>query len=355
MKITKRQLRRLIQEAAPRSKTPSLKSLLFEDEAKKAADDLETAFKRGPEGVRAFMDKQGNKDPKVKDVLIGASGPEDRVSVGSASPVDVKDLGPTQQFIDLMQSVSFPLGSADILDSSVRTKTTGAPGAISISGNAVLDGHHRWSSVYAITPDGSINAKDFEFPGTVKDKLAAAQLAVAAVNKTDKHPSKGGGAATDIIGKGKDDIVKMIDDNKGRQTDSNAPGSLLNDDMIKSIAAGEFPAILSWAGLPESGNKFVPLAESEAEFANDPVRKAIAEKVGENLASLPSPLDGAPESREDMPQLDHESIGGKTGLAAIEQGLPAGEFNAVPPFAEGRNLIEGWAKIAGLLKTDENE
>ena len=60
----------------------------------------------------------------------------------------------------------------------------------------------------------------------------------------------------------------------------------------------------------------------------------IADKVGENLGGLPQPLAGAPKSREDMPQLDHESIGGKSGLAKIEKGLPAGEFNVVPPFTK---------------------
>ena len=146
----------------------------------------------------------------------------------------------------------------------------------------------------------------------------------------------------------------MIDANKGNQTDEKAPGPLLNDDMIKDIADGNYPAILSWAGLPDSGNEFVPLSDSETGFANDPVRKAIAEKVGENLGNLPSPLSGAPASREDMPQLDHESIGGKSGLAAIEKGLPAGEFNIVPPFEEGRKstgkILERWQKLAGLLR-----
>tara|TARA_R100000008_G_scaffold82284_1_gene66401 strand:+ start:3846 stop:5330 length:1485 start_codon:yes stop_codon:yes gene_type:complete len=323
--------------------------------------DLETAYKAGPEGVRAFMDAQGNKDPGVQDVLVKAAEaddgaePDDKITVGSATPVSVSSLGPTQQFIDLMQSVSFPLGSAKVLESAITSKTSGAPGAISISGNAVLDGHHRWSGVFAITPDGSINAKDFGFPGSVADKLAAAQLAVAAVNDSGQHPSKGGGAATDIIGKSKDAIVAMIDANKGKQTDEKAPGPLLNDAMIKSIADGKHPKINEWAGLT-GDEEFVSLADSGTGFENDPIRKAIASKVGENLGSLPQPLDGAPKSREDMPQLDHESIGGSSGLAKIEKGLPAGEYNVVPPFKKESNLekdnliVERWQKLAGIFQ-----
>ncbi len=341
----------------------SLSKLLFEAEEETKTEvpaDLESAYNSGPEGVRSFMDSK--KDQAVIDILAKASeehdgsSDDDKITIGEASPVDVKTLGPTQQFIDLMQSVSFPLGSAEVLDKGITSKTSGAPGAISVSGNAVLDGHHRWSGVYAITPDGNISAKNFGFPGSVKDKLAAAQMAVAAVKDSQGQPSKGGGAATDIIGKSKDEIIAMIDANKGKQTDEKAPGPLLNDNMIKSIADGKYPNINAWASIPENA-QFVALSDSKAEFENDPIRKAIAEKVADNLSNLPSPLDGAPKSREDMPQLDHEDIGGKSGLQKIEKGLPAGEFNVVPPFVkEGKRkngntvLTERWQKLAGLLK-----
>ena len=105
--------------------------------------DLEAAYNAGPEGVRAFMDAQGNKDPAVQDALVKAAeandgaDPDDKISVSSAEPVAVGDLGPTQQFIDLMQSVSFPLGSADVLEKAITSKTSGAHGTISISGGAV--------------------------------------------------------------------------------------------------------------------------------------------------------------------------------------------------------------------------
>ena len=333
-----------------------------EEELSRAADDLEAAFKDGPEGVRAFMDDQGNKDPAVKDVLVMAaeeydgSDPDDKVAVGGETPISVSTLAPTQQFIDLMQSVSFPLGAADQLSSYITTKTTGAPGAISIAGDAILDGHHRWSGVFAITPDGTVLAKDFDFPGSVRDKLAAAQLAVAAVNHSATHPSKGGTAATDIVGKGKEAISKMIAANAGKQTDKNAPGPLLNDDMIKQISTGAFPDITDWAGLT-GDEEFVPLHGTFAkDMSSDPIRKAIADTVAGNLAGMPAPKDGAPESREDMPQLDHPSIGKDAGLAKIAGALPAGELNVHPPFYEGvmsdhdEMIIENWRRLAGINK-----
>ena len=333
-----------------------------DEEMDAAGDDLQKAFEGGPEGVRAFMDAQGNKSQAVNDILVMAaeeydgSDPDDKITVASETPTKVGGLAPTQQFIDLMQSVSFPLGSADMLNQYITTKSTTAPGAISVSGDAILDGHHRWSGVFAITPDGAVLAKDFEFPGSVRDKLAAAQLAVAAVNQSGTHPSKGGGAATDIVGKGKEEISKMIAANAGKKTDKHAPGALLNDEMVEQIASGAYPEIISWAGL-KGDEEFVPLHGTfRKDMSSDPIRAAIADTVATNLASMPAPKAGAPESREDMPQLDHPSIGKDAGLAKIAGGLPAGEFNVHPPFHEGatsdhdETIMENWRRLAGINK-----
>jgi len=341
-----------------------------QQELEKVGADLEAAFKGGPEGVRTFMDSQKGKSDAVRDALVkaaeehdGAAGDEATVKVSSAADMPISGFKPTQQFIDLMQSVGFPLGSAAALDKMVTSKKSGAPGSISVSGDVVLDGHHRWSGTWAIAPDGVVSAKNFSFPGNVQQKLAGAQMAVAAVDPdpTDAHPSKGGGAATDIIGKGSIEIFAMIDANKGKQTDPHAPGPLLNDEMIQGIANGKFPAVLAWAGLPEEGNEFVQLTDVAPGFENDPVRKAIAQKVADNLDSLPDPAAGAPESREDMPQFDHESIGGDAGLGEIEAGLKAGELNVVPPFQKettvhdtNNMIIERWQKLAGLNLSHES-
>ena len=109
--------------------------------------------------------------------------------------------------------------------------------------------------------------------------------------------------------------------------------------------------------MAENTNKILIIISDGEGFENDPIRKAIADRVGENLSTLPKPLAGAPKSREDMPQLDHESIGGDSGLQKIEKGLPAGEFNVVPPFAkesakkDDELIIERWQKLAGILKS----
>ena len=134
MKLTKQQLNRIIREEISTRK-PSRRrmvDILFEAEGEEEEEkaevqvtgdpgkDLEAAYAAGPQGVRAFMDAQGNKDEGVKAALVKAAehhdgaDPDDKISVGAGKPVAVGKLGPTQQFIDLMQSVAFPLGSAKV-------------------------------------------------------------------------------------------------------------------------------------------------------------------------------------------------------------------------------------------------
>ena len=283
------------------------------------------AYKGGPGAVRAFMDSPEGQDPKVRQFLHKAqaqfdgSGSDDNISISRANPT-LSDLVPTQRYIDLMQSVSFPLGSAKALKKAIASKKGFGP--ISISDNFILDGHHRWSGQYAITPDGTILATNIGLPGDPQQKLASAQLAIAAVdpNIKDPHPSKGGGAKTNILGKGADEIYQKIMDNVNQQTDKNADGPLLNDAMVSEIAQSQDSVILQWAGLePGQG------ADAQQ------VREAIAKRTAQNLAALPPFAKGAPD-RPDMPQFDHDSIGGGKGYQKIKSRLATGDLNVVPPF-----------------------
>lgn len=286
---------------------------------------IEKAFNNGPAGVRAFMNSPQGKDSKVRKFLAMAhskydgSSTDDKIPVSAEKPIKLDDMNPTQAFIDLMQSVAFPLGSAKALKNAIES---GGHGPITVSLPYVLDGHHRWSGAYAINPAASITVNNLGFPGNETQKLAAAQLAVAAVdpNPSDEFPSKGGDAKTDIIGKDAEEIKQMILANIDERTDDKAPGNLLNPEMIATIGKTKDPVILKWANItPE-----------EAENAKVVINK-IANKVATNLGNLPQPSSAAPD-RPDMPQLDHPSIGGDKGLAKIFKAIPNSEFNLEPPF-----------------------
>lgn len=317
-----------------------LKSLLKEtfalQEAKskeELAAELQKAFKAGPAATRAFLDSEDGKSDIVrKDLLLNpqtdGSMSDDTVKVGSAAGAAM-DFKPTQSEIDLMKSVSWPLGSAENLIEAISSGPV-AKGIVT-SGDLIIDGHHRWSGAIAIGGNkAQIVGKDVNWPGTnTQEKLAAAQIAIAANLGPGKSiPSQSKPFKTNIMGQNADGIAKMIMDNVNKKTDPNAPGALLNDKMIKDLVAGEVSGaetVYDWLG----GKPF----EDKSSNKGYKLRMAIAKKVGENLAALPSNAD-APE-RKDMPQFD-PSVGGPKIDAVTGNlgGKGVGDYNVAAPFTK---------------------
>ena len=347
MRLDRQTIRRLVLEEISRTSAPkkrSLSSFLFED----VEDDIKKAAGAGPAAVRKLADDFSDKK-ELKSALQGdhdKTKEDDVVSVGSEESVAVGTLIPTQKEIDLMKSVAFPLGGLDALKTMVTSKTSGAPGAITISGDEVLDGHHRWSGVWGIVgPTGTIMAQDLGLPGETAQKLAAAQLAIAAYKSPDQsQPAAAGEIPYNILGKDKATVKKMILDNVGKKTDKKAPGPVLNDEMLE--ACSNDSTIADWAGFKVGADK-------------ETVKDKIADRVAENLAGAkPIPSNpGAPE-RIDMPQFDSDDIGGKKAKADIYSGLASGDFNVSEPFkpkteskSSGDNVImERWLRLAGVVR-----
>lgn len=104
------------------------------------------------------------------------------ITLTGKSP-QVTELTPTQNEIDLEKSLGFPLKSpqdlAKILDGGVQ-----APGGNAIvtagDGKFIVDGHHRWSQVYAINPEASIKALDIGKVSSPAAALKSTQLGIAA-------------------------------------------------------------------------------------------------------------------------------------------------------------------------------
>ena len=116
--------------------------------------------------------------------------------------------------------------------------------------------------------------------------------------------------------------------NVNKQTDSNAPGPLLNDKMIKDLVAGEVAGadkVYEWLG----GKPF----EDTSSNKGYKLRLAIANKVGANLAALPANPE-AP-ARADMPQFDPK-VGGPNlkDVEGMLGGGKTGDANLAPPFAK---------------------
>ncbi len=316
---------------------------------------LQAAFKAGPEATRAFLDSSdGQSDIVRKELLLSPETDgdmsDDTVSVGTAGGAAM-DYKPTQSEIDLMKSVSYPLGSAKTLTDAITSGPT-AMGIVT-SGDLIIDGHHRWSGAISIGGNNAkISGKDVNWPGkNTKEKLAAAQIAIAAELGPGKPiPSQDKPFKTNIMGKDAAAIGKMIMQNVNKKTDPNAPGALLNDDMMQDLTSGEnkdINIVLKWLGpLADRVKDKVGPGKPSSEDAVYQLRIAIATRVGENLENLPNNPD-AP-ARKDMPQFD-PSVGGPKidAITGKLKGTKAGDFNMAPPFNQKESITK---KLDSMLK-----
>ena len=322
-----------------------LTKLLKEYTEEELGKALDKAFKGGPVATRKFLNSPMGQDASLNSLLKkpepetdGDAG-DDKITVSGPSmiSVDPATMLPTQNIIDAMSSVAFPMGSAKSLALAI-TKKEGY-GTIVISDNLIIDGHHRWSAVIAITPDGKINALDVKWPGTdTSEKLAAAQIAIAStLEPGTKQPSAEAEPGTNILGKKKAVTAKIIMANVGKQPDPDAPGPLLNDKMMEVLTAPgpEHKTVMGWLGVDE-------FTEARPEDA-DKLRQAIANKVGENLALIKR--NASAPDREDMPQFDPKRGGPELKAGGdLTTALKTGKINVSPPFVK-----DGIIKLKDLL------
>lgn len=344
---------------------------------KQIAANLTKAYQAGPAATRAYLNTPEGSSEEARALLLkpqlsqDGNPTDDDIKIGDAAG-RAMDFKPTQNYIDLMQSVSYPLGSAKTFIEAINTGPI-AKGVV-VSKNLIIDGHHRWSGAIAIGGEkAKIQGKSVDWKGQNSDQiLASAQMSIAAWQGPGKPlPSAGGAAATNILGKNANAIAELILKNVGKQTDPGAPGPLLNIKMCTTILndANMLQTVNNWAGssvslgaagqqtLQNRGDKAsvtdkdqtsalkqkygrdaiteANLTEADIKAAVTQLRVAIAKKVSENLAQLPQNKK-APD-RPDMPQFDPKR--GGPDLGTIEKDLAAGKLNVTPPFVKEQALI----------------
>jgi hypothetical protein len=121
--------------------------------------------------VQAFI-ASGRTDGDQTDDLLKAV----------SKAIKVTDLRPTQNEIDVNGSLKWPLTKADSLANCLgnNTVTIKAP-IVTYNGEYIIDGHHRWSQLYAMNSRGVIDAIDLVGPKIDPvDVLKIVQLAIAA-------------------------------------------------------------------------------------------------------------------------------------------------------------------------------
>jgi hypothetical protein len=358
--MNEKELRRLIAKEARKVITEgkknsySLNFLLEDDQSGKEKESPKKLdISKGPTTALAFLNGPGS-DPRVRALLNSGrrdGDPADEAAGISEGSSTLGNLIPTQVEIELTKSIAFPLSKFDFLKKMIGggVQRVGPPGndMIVTSGNLIIDGHHRWSSLFSVAgPEGQIASIDIGL--AEKDApsvLAIVQTAIATTLTSGEPVPKAKAGGMNILGKGKDELVQLITSAAGKGGEA---GEILSDKFVQSCI--DDPEVNSHFGL-EGINEI------------EPARERIIEKVADNLSMMNQPAEGAPP-RVDMPQLDQA----KGGVAGALDKLKAGKVNYKAPFKviskdddeektqkesskiKGDLVLERWQKIAGLVK-----
>lgn len=268
-------------------------TLLNEDEK----EDIKKSYGKDVESFRADLSKY-IADPKVKAVLdagLADGDPDDDKLPFTSTKVAVKNLIPTQKEIGFDQSVKGNLddeyGSLDgILKGNVNV---GGP-IVTYAGKYIIDGHHRWSTVFAANPGANMDALD------IAPKAGFQPL----------------------------DILKAV--HSSIAVDRNKVPSA-NPKGVNILAGINYPGVLGKV------EKYLT-PKAEAVWASNGIegKEAIAKHLYNNLDKIVKKgyVAGAP-GRKDMPQTDAD----KTKSIDKLKSLSKGEINITEPFEESKKSL----------------
>ncbi len=249
------------------------------------------------------------EDPKAKTLLVDGFGGElgDTDLDMTEESLQVKTLSPTQSEIDVTQSINWELEFPKYIDQIYNEESIifNTP-LITFRKNYVIDGHHRWSQVFAFNPDAKMTCINYDGPISAPQMLKATQGTIAAVKVENEDeisdPKKKKIPSETVDGQNIYDdswdekaIIKYITKNVGK-TFKDKKGRV-HEFHIEEAA--------------ETLSKYVEGIDGDV--------KKFAKFVAKNLMQLKtnnSPIEGAP-NRGDMPQTD-------------KAGAKGGEENAGP-------------------------
>lgn len=198
-------VRKILKEAEPISK---------EEKAIQKIEDLIDT-----KDYASFVKKLGDdiKDPKVKELLrygLQDGMPNDEKIKISRIAVAVKKLKPTQNEIDIAQSLHWSLTHPKDADKYLKGGTIAVAGKDIVTANKgqyIIDGHHRWSSVYMLNPEAKITAQDINNIPNPIGALKAVQLAIATDLNVNSIPK--GREGTNLYDIGEAEFKKYVVDN----------------------------------------------------------------------------------------------------------------------------------------------
>jgi hypothetical protein len=280
-----------------------------------AAAKLKRAFQ--DPNVSGFVQKFKAiaQDPKVQAVLAAGKGdkkgPEDEQLPYERVMIPVLNLKPTQNEIGFDQSVMGLLTDEYKSLKSILVGTNPDVGGEIVIYNSmyVIDGHHRWSSVFAGNPKAKMAA--FNIKGKLKptEVLKAVHAAIAMIAK--KVPAAEPKGINILKGISYQEVLEKVNKNLSPEA--------------KDV----------WA---ENGQK-----------SNEEIAKYINTNL-QKLISANKPVPGAP-GRIDMPQTDAKGTGViKNKLDLLSKGV----VNFNEPAANDKEIKETLQRRAGIKLPTQN-
>jgi hypothetical protein len=136
-------------------------------------------------------------DPKAKTLLVDGFGGElgNTKFTYSVKYITASSLRPTQSEIDVDKSLKMFLTKPENVSKNFGDEIIVANmPLVTFRGNYVIDGHHRWSEVAIVNPEGKMVCFDYDADISPVQMLKAVQGSIAAVmverNKDEKIPQK---------------------------------------------------------------------------------------------------------------------------------------------------------------------
>jgi hypothetical protein len=264
-------------------------------------------------------------DADFMNSLEGDGDGEDKLVVVTKT-VRCGDLIPLQNEIGAKESLDFPLKNKIDRNSVIKMCGTSECGPniydskgrviITSGGKYIVDGHHRWSSVFVLNPDCLIQVKDIGQYKKGVDALKLSQVIIAVLSK-----------AKGSLGSKKASGLNIL----------NASAKQIKD-HIESVITDEFVHAYIEGNTDEDGEN---LGEG---FEN---KEQVIERVLDNCLKLQAQgidMDAHGNERGIMPQFDDSG----TYLSKAQQG-DVNLSDVKIAMNEHRQQLNRWKKLAGLL------
>jgi len=267
-----------------------------------------------------FVGWLGNniKDEKVRKFIAAGlddgGEPGDDAFAFSEAAVAVSKLIPTQNEVDIDKSLAYPLvntqGKGFVQNVSSNGPFTLGDPIVIFNGKWIIDGHHRWSQLYACNKSASITAVNMTIEGIDPLKaLKAVQMSIG--TQTGEIPVQSVEGVN----------LLTIDERQLAQWIKTS----VPTETYETIAAA--PAVMKLLIPSEPEGDQSPGMNEGAQMQSAMVQAGLIRLINSNIESMQQtsqPVKGA-GPRDFMPQ---------TGGVTWQEPLEKGEIDVKPPFAK---------------------